>query len=74
MINVETTWNLSNMQPSTERDDHKLRKNIAANERYIVRKTGSKFQNPVFNILCKIAFWNKQMCLNKIICFNFLGN
>ena len=43
MINVETTWNLSNMQKSTGTDDHKLRKNIAANERYIVRKTGSTF-------------------------------
>ena len=26
---------------------------------------GLKFQNPSFNILCKIAFWNKQKWLNK---------
>ena len=24
-----------------------------------------KFQNPSFNILCKIALWNKQMWLSK---------
>ena len=26
---------------------------------------GLKFQNPSFNILCKIAFWNKQKWLSK---------
>ena len=26
---------------------------------------GPKFQNPSFNILFKIAFWNKQKKMNK---------
>ena len=26
---------------------------------------GLKFQNPSFNMLCRIAFWNKKKWLNK---------
>ena len=40
-------------------------KNVATNENCILRKMGLKFQNPSFNILCKIAFWNKQKWLSK---------
>ena len=40
-------------------------KNNATSENCIPRKMSSKFQNPGFNILCKIAFWNKQKWLNK---------
>ena len=34
-------------------------------ENCTLREMGLKFQNPSFNILCKIAFWNKQKWLNK---------
>ena len=35
---------------------------------------GLKFHNPNFNILCKIAFWNKQKWLNKeLIIWNELA-
>ena len=35
-------------------------KNVATNENCILRKMGLKFQNPSFNILWKIAFWNNR--------------
>ena len=38
---------------------------VATNENCILRKMGLKFHNPGFNLLCKIAFWNKQKWLNK---------
>ena len=41
------------------------KKHVATNENCILRKMGLKFQNPSFNILSKIAFWNKQKWLNK---------
>ena len=41
------------------------KKNAATNENCILGKMGLKFQKPGFNILCKIAFWNKQKWLNK---------
>ena len=40
-------------------------KNIAANENYILRKMGLKFQTPSFIILSEIASWNKQKWLNE---------
>ena len=36
------------------------KKNAATNEICILRKKGLKFQNPSFNILCKIVSRNKQ--------------
>ena len=52
------------MQISTQNRQPQLEKNTT-NKNYILRKMGWKFQNPNFNNLCKIAFWNKQNWLNK---------
>ena len=52
-----------NTQMSTQADNRNLCKKVANNKNYILRKMGLKFQNPNFNILCKIAFWNKQKWL-----------
>ena len=41
------------------------KKIAVTNENWILRKMNLKFQNPSFNILCKIAFWNMQKMLNK---------
>ena len=44
------------------------KKNAATKENCILRKMGLTFQNFIFNILCKIAFWNnwnKQKWLMK---------
>ena len=73
MLNDKKSWNLFEMQISTESYNHKLKTNLT-NKSYILGKMGLKFQNPVFNILCKIAFWNKQKWLKKIIYFDFLRN
>ena len=35
------------------------------NESRVLRKMGLKFENPSFNILCKIKTWKKKKCLNK---------
>ena len=35
--------------------DHNFRKNIAADEKYILRKMGFKFRNSKFNISCIIV-------------------
>ena len=54
------------MQISTQIDKTKTRKiNVTTNENCILKKMSSKFKNPSFNILCEIAFWNKQKWLNK---------
>ena len=53
------------MQIPTQTDNQNKRKNVATNENCILRKMGLKFQNSSFNILCKIAFWDKQKWLNK---------
>ena len=37
-------------------------KNVSTNKNCILRKKSLKFQNPSFNILCKVPFWNKQKC------------
>ena len=42
-------------------------RNVATNENCILKKIGLKLQNPSFNILCKIPFWNKQKWLNKVL-------
>ena len=60
MITVKTSWNLFKMQVSTQTDNHKLRKNVATDKMHILRKMSLKFQNPKFNILCKMAFCNKK--------------
>ena len=38
-----------------------LEKNVATDERYIWRNMGLKLQNTIFNILCRMAFLNKQV-------------
>ena len=53
------------MQISSQKNNQNWIKNVATNENCILRKMSLKFQNPSFNILCKIAFWNKQNWLNK---------
>ena len=68
MINFNTLQKLFKTQISTETDSHKLRRNVAINKMYILRKMGLKFQNPIFNTSYKIAFWNKQNWLTKIMC------
>ena len=40
-------------------------KNAATNYNCILKKMGLKFQNLSFNILCKIAFCDKQKWQNK---------
>ena len=35
--------------------DHNFRKNVAADEKYILRKMGFKFRNSKFNISCIIV-------------------
>ena len=37
-------------------NNQNLGKNVAADQKYILRKMGLKFQNLKFNISCKIAF------------------
>ena len=54
MINVKTSWDLFKMQISTQTGNHKLRKNVASNKWYILRKMDLEFQNPLFNILYKM--------------------
>ena len=53
------------MQISTQTDNQNLGENVATNENCILRKMGLKRENSGFNILCKIAFWNKQNWLNS---------
>ena len=57
------------MNVSTQTDYQNLRKKLVTNKMYILRKNRFKI-----DILCKIAFWNLQKWLNKIIYFNFLRN
>ena len=42
-----------------------VKKDVSTNENSILRNMVLKFPNPNFNILCKIAFWNKQKWLTK---------
>ena len=62
------------MQMTTQTDNHKLREGVAAHKMYTLRNMCLKLQNPMIDILCRIAFWNQQKWLNKIICSNFLRN
>ena len=55
------------MQISTQTVIKTSVKNISFNENCILKKIGLKLQNPTFNSLCKIAFWNKQKWLNKLL-------
>ena len=42
----------------TQTNNHNLRENVATNKKYNLKKLGLKFENPKFNILCKLALWN----------------
>ena len=64
-INVKNSWDCVRCKYQLKLITKTREKNVATNENYILRKKSLKFQNPSFNILCKIAFWNKQKCLNK---------
>ena len=46
------------MEILTHTDNKNWRKNVATNKKLLSEKYGLRFQNPNFNILCKIAFWN----------------
>ena len=56
--NLRSKYQLKQITKTTE-------KNSSTNENSILRKIVLKFQNPSFNILYKIAFWNKEKWLNK---------
>ena len=43
------------MQISTQTDNQKYRKSVAT-EKNALKKMGLNFQNPKFDVLCKIAF------------------
>ena len=66
---------LSKMKILTQTDDQIERKSVATNENCILRKISLKFKNHSFNVLWKIAFWNKQKWLNRelIIWSEFSG-
>ena len=53
MINGKTSWSMFKIQISTQTDNHNLRKHVATNKKYILRKMASKFQNANFNIYTK---------------------
>ena len=42
-------------------------RSVETNRNFILRKMDLKFQNPSFNILCKIAFWNKKTIISSWI-------
>ena len=56
--NVKNSWRCKYQLKQITKTREK--KNVATNENWILRKMGLKFQNPNFNILRKITFWNKQ--------------
>ena len=43
------------MEVFTQTNTYELRKKVATDKRYILRKRSLKFQNPMFDILHKIA-------------------
>ena len=43
------------IQMSTQTENHKQRKNVTIDKKYILWKTDSKFPNPKFNLLSVIA-------------------
>ena len=51
-----------NMQRSSQTDNRNSGKNVATNNKYILRMT-----KPKFNIWYKIAFWNKQKKLKMVL-------
>ena len=57
-----------NMQISSQTDNRNSRKNVATNNKYILRMTMNlKLPKPKFNIWYKIAFWNKQKKLKMVL-------
>ena len=64
-VNVKNSWDNLRWKYQLKQIMKTREKNNATSENCIPRKMSSKFQNPSFNILCKIAFWNKQKWLNK---------
>ena len=64
-INVKNSWNSLRCKHQLKQIIKTREKNFATNENCILRKMALKFQDPNFNILCGITFWNKQKCLNK---------
>ena len=53
------------MQISIQPDNQNQRKKMLQPMKTASRKMSLNFQNPSFNILCKITLWNKQNGLNK---------
>ena len=64
-MNVKNSWDSVRIKYQLKQIIKTREKNVATNENCILRKMGLKFQNPSFNILFKIAFWNKQKKMNK---------
>ena len=64
-MNVKNSWDSVRIKYQLKQIIKTREKNVATSENCILRKMGLKFQNPSFNILFKIAFWNKQKKMNK---------
>ena len=64
-MNVKNSWDSVRIKYQLKQIIKTREKNVATNKKCILRKMGPKFQNPSFNILFKIAFWNKQKKMNK---------
>ena len=59
-MNVKNSWDSVRIKYQLKQIIKTREKNVATSENCILRKMGLKFQNPSFNILFKIAFWNKK--------------
>ena len=55
------------MHLSTQTHTKTRKKNVASNENCILRNTGLNIQITSLNIFCKIAAWNKQTSVNKVL-------
>ena len=64
-MNVKNSWDSVRIKYQLKQIMKTREKNVATNKNCILRKMGLKFQSPSFNILFKIAFWNKQKKMNK---------
>ena len=64
-MNVKNSWDSVRIKYQLKQIIKTREKNVATSENCILRKMGLKFQNPSFNILFKIAFWNKKKKMNK---------
>ena len=58
VIIAKTSWKLFKMETSPQTDKQVEKKILTINKKYILRKMRLKFQNPILNILSKIAFWD----------------